>query len=182
MLAAHDNDEPCNSGNAEPDERDRDDGARTSGTRGGEPTRTNAVIIRSPHSVGVVVGEVHTDLQRDRDHEAEQGAQPVPPSTVFFMRQHIGGSGAERHGSKSEGKRLDASAADPVARRCLGNLGRFRRAPTRTATLVLSGAGILVAVLARRRTRLRARLRRDGLRIDALLFGRGHGGILLKHD
>ena len=61
-------------GEREEAERDGEHVPRLRDARTGEARRADPVVVGAAHPVGVVVGVVHADLQRERDHEREQGA------------------------------------------------------------------------------------------------------------
>ena len=50
---------------------------RLSRPRPGEPRRADAEVVGSAHAIGVVIGEVHADLQQHGDGEAEEGEHEV---------------------------------------------------------------------------------------------------------
>ncbi len=68
----------------------------------GEPQRPDAVEVGAPHAVRVVVGVVHTDLERERDSEGEQrGPEREPVHLGRGTGTHDDGRRGGREGARA---------------------------------------------------------------------------------
>ena len=100
--------EPGDRGDRDRNRRGSPHRCRRGEAGGGEAYRSRPDVVGAAHAVGVVVRVVHADLERDRDHQCQDG---TPPEHLVARR--VGRRGTHDHRRERRAQRAGTRADEP---------------------------------------------------------------------